>query len=237
MSLFDSIINTDEETFGLSGDEARRLLKALLNLINENGFNGFLDRFRNAGLGDAVDSWVSTGDTTPLSNEQLESALDESTIQAVADEAGIDRERAVSAMSGMIPRIVDVLTPDGEVPDDEGLRSRIDDFLKESSETVGDATPGATALPVGEVLDRVDAAAGASYAADEAAGDVAGAADTNVSDTVSDVFEGEGDNNSMLKWLIPLILLGLLVLLGFWFCSKSPPPTPTNTNMNTNAAR
>ena len=51
--------------------------------------------------------------------------------------------------------------------------------------------------------------------------------------SVGDALDGDGDGGSLLKWLIPLLLLGLLVVLGYWFCGKSPtPPVVTNTNVN-----
>ena len=77
-----------------------------------------------------------------------------------------------------------------------------------------------------ENLDRIDA--GAVAVNDEA------------SNRIVNQFDDELDNDdSIFKWLIPLILLGILIVLGYWFCGKSSAPTvPSNTiknmNMNTN---
>lgn len=74
---------------------------------------------------------------------------------------------------------------------------------------------------IAENLDRIDAG-------DIAVSDMKSNEDNQFDDAVD-------DDDSILKWLIPLILLVLLIVLGYWFCGKSATPTtPTNTNVNTN---
>jgi Na+/H+ antiporter NhaC len=52
--------------------------------------------------------------------------------------------------------------------------------------------------------------------------------------------ENIDEKESGLKWILPLVVLILLVVIGFWFCSKpaaAPPVTNANTanaNSNTN---
>ena len=97
--MFDSIIKEAQEKFNL-GDKAGNLLASLLCLIanpENGGFGGFIERFRNAGLGNLAESWITTGDNTPISNEQLESALGAETLNAVADQSGVETEAATSA--------------------------------------------------------------------------------------------------------------------------------------------
>ncbi|MGI8467202.1 MAG: OmpA family protein [Pyrinomonadaceae bacterium] len=213
MSIFDSIISENRERFGLE-NKAGNLLSALLGLItdrNQGGFAGFLNRFRQAGLGDVADSWISTGDNTHLSGEQVESALGENTVSRMASQAGIETGAAKSALGVMIPNVVDRLTPDGVVPDERSLLSRIGGYLSGSG-------------AVAETVDRVDAAAGS-------VGDRATAAFNRVDEATV----GRSDN-SILKWLLPLILLALLVAIGWAFCRKAEAPPPANTNVNVNKA-
>jgi len=242
MALFDSVISEVKERFGLSTEKAGELLAALLGLISDpksGGFGGFINRFDSVGLGDTARSWITTGDNTPLSNEQLDSALGEGTMASVADQAGVDRETATTAIAGMIPAVVDDLTPDGEIPDESNLLSKIGGFLSDWGGTVTGTAAGAASAAgafTGNVVDRVDAAAEASYVKgkETLAGGIgaAGAVGDRVSGAMSSV--GDGGNGAM-RWLLPLIILALLVILGFWFCGRSSTPTaPTNINVSMN---
>ncbi|MGB7207019.1 MAG: YidB family protein [Pyrinomonadaceae bacterium] len=234
MALFDSIIGSSIEKFGLSKESAGGLLAALVGLIADpknGGFGGFLDKFRNAGLGSAVDSWITTGDNGPLSDTQVESALGAEAIGNFADQAGVDRSTATSALAGMIPGVVDTLTPDGEVPDEASLLTRIGGFLSDWGGAIGGAVAGgvgAVAAMAGGAADKVGDTAGA--ARDKVSGAIGG---------VSNAFDaGSGDSGSILKWLLPLLLLLLLIALGWMFCGRSATPTvPANANSNTNTNR
>lgn len=231
MSLFDSIIESAGEKFGLSSDKTGNLLSALIGLISNpqtGGFTGFIDRFRTAGLGDKVSSWITSGENSEITNDEVESALGAETLDSVAENAGIDKATATSAMAYMMPQVVDKLTPDGEIPDESSLLSKLSGYLT----GFGGATTGAVIGGLGAV------------------GTVASGAADKVGDTVSDaigsvgdVFDGDGDGGgSVLRWLLPLVLLGLLIVLGYWFCGKSTPTAtvpPTNVNKtvtNTNTS-
>ena len=174
--MFETIINEAQEKFNL-GDKAGNLLAALLGLIADpanGGFSGFVGKFRSAGLGGLVDSWIATGDNEPVSNEQLKSALGEETINSVAEQAGFNKAVAVSALSFMTPRVVDALTPAGEIPDDESLFSKINGFLKAYGGPVAAAVLGGLGTIgalAGGAADKVAGAAGSTIDAGRAAFD------------------------------------------------------------------
>src|SRR5687768_15970278 len=117
--MFETIINEAREKFSL-GDKAGTLLVSLLGLLanpENGGLSGFIERFRDAGLGDRADSWISTADNAPVSDEEIESALGAETIEAVAAQSEVDNATAAAALGFMTPRVVDALTPDGAIPD------------------------------------------------------------------------------------------------------------------------
>ncbi len=135
MALFDSIVNEVSQKFGL-GDKAAPLLSALLPLMtNEQsgGLVGFVNRFKQAGLGDLVSSWISTGANQPLTENQLQSALGTDTVSRLASKAGVSIPLASTALAFMIPKVIDYLTPNGAVP--SGIPSAVSSFLS----GVGDA--------------------------------------------------------------------------------------------------
>lgn len=215
MSMFDSVISEAADKFGL-GNKAQSVLVALLGLITDRtrgGFTGFLDLFRRAGLGDTVASWINTGANASLSNEQVKSALGEGAIDDIARQANADTTQTTSALGYFIPHIVDRLTPDGEVPDEKSLLSRMGGYLS----GLGAAGAAALGMP-----DRVDAAA--ENISDRAGGNV------NRMDNAIDT----NSESSSLKWLLPLILLVLLVALGWAFCRTAEAPAVTNANVNSN---
>ena len=116
---------------------------------------------------------------------------------AVADKAG-DAAAAVGDAAGdAVDAVKDV---GGAAVDKAG----------DAAEAVGDAA-GAAVDKGKEVLG--DAAGAVSGAASGAADAVGGAFDS-----VSDAFDGDGDGDSILKWLIPLLLLAIVLVLGFMFC-------------------
>jgi uncharacterized protein YidB (DUF937 family)/outer membrane protein OmpA-like peptidoglycan-associated protein len=230
MALFDSIIDEVQKKFGL-GDKAGGLLTVLLSMISDKengGFSGFLARFKEAGLGDLAASWVNTGANMPLSNEQTESVFGEGTLKEVSDEVGLDYKTTTSATAFMVPHLVDKLTPTGEVPDEKGLLSMVGGYLTGISGAIA-GVAGATA---GENVDRIGTAAvGAVNTGKDTIGDGINAVSGKVGGALDGISEN-GGGNSLLKILLPLIIIGLLLALGYMFCGKSDAPTVTNTNAN-----
>ena len=81
------------------------------------GLDGVLRSLQGSGLGDAVSSWIGTGPNLPVTGEQLQSALGSGVVQDLAAKLGISPTDAASHLSQLLPRIVDHLTPNGEVPE------------------------------------------------------------------------------------------------------------------------
>ena len=219
MALFDSIIGSAREKFGVSNEGSGGLVAAVLALIADprsGGFGGFIDRFRNAGLGSIVDSWISTGSNEPLTGDQIESALGSDAVDGIATRAGVDRGTASAALGGIIPGVVDTLTPDGNVPDDSSILSRIGGFLSDWGGALGGAVAGgvgSAAAMAGGAADKVGDAAGKTFDKGKEvlsggigdAGDAAGAARGAVSNAYD---AASGGGGSALRWILPLLLLG-----------------------------
>ncbi|RWQ36936.1 MAG: DUF937 domain-containing protein [Mesorhizobium sp.] len=80
------------------------------------GLGDILDRLRNAGAGDQVDSWVGTGSNRPVQRDQVEKAIDPQTLSDLAEQTGLSRDELLDRLTRELPDAVDKLTPDGQMP-------------------------------------------------------------------------------------------------------------------------
>jgi uncharacterized protein YidB (DUF937 family) len=85
------------------------------------GLKDLLDRFRQNGQEDKVQSWVSTDANKSIAPKELEQALGEERIQWLVEQTGMPREQLLDGLSGELPQAIDKLTPDGRIPTDEEL--------------------------------------------------------------------------------------------------------------------
>jgi uncharacterized protein YidB (DUF937 family) len=84
------------------------------------GLGALVDRLREAGLAEQVDSWVGTGANRPVAPEQLEQALGADTLAGMAQRLGIGGGAAgggmAAALAALLPQVINGLTPQGRVP-------------------------------------------------------------------------------------------------------------------------
>jgi uncharacterized protein YidB (DUF937 family) len=80
------------------------------------GLAGLLQQLQQGGLGEAVQSWVSTGHNLPVSADQLHAALGGDQVSAMAQQAGMSQDDLMGQLAHMLPQVVDHLTPHGELP-------------------------------------------------------------------------------------------------------------------------
>ena len=123
MGLMDSIkglLGGGDGAGGAGGD----IMGALTGLLGGEGaigsklggLSGILGKFTDSGMGDKVQSWLGQGDNDPLTPDEVETALGKDTIDEMAAEAGDTPEDMKSGLAGMLPGLVDKLTPDGNIP-------------------------------------------------------------------------------------------------------------------------
>lgn len=85
------------------------------------GLGGMLDGLTKGGLGGKVNSWVGTGANEDVTPDELEAALGRDKVADIARQAGVSHEEARSGLAGMLPKLIDQVTPGGSVPDAAGL--------------------------------------------------------------------------------------------------------------------
>ena len=80
------------------------------------GIDGILDKLRAGGLGEAVDSWISTGQNQSVEPAAVGQALGPETVQQLAAGSGMSADKLLPLLAAFLPQIVDMLTPNGQVP-------------------------------------------------------------------------------------------------------------------------
>ncbi|OYW31834.1 MAG: hypothetical protein B7Z15_07260 [Rhizobiales bacterium 32-66-8] len=126
MGLFDSLTGALGQGGGglfgsllggpLAGALAGNLPERLSGILATSPYgdiNGLLERFREAGLGPQVDSWLSAGANLPLSTEEIMAAIDPDTMSALATAIGLPAQMLPNLMAQYLPLVVDKLSPAG----------------------------------------------------------------------------------------------------------------------------
>lgn len=114
----------------LGGGQNNDLLSHVMGMINNQpgGLGGLVQTLKNNGLGDAVSSWVGTGENQAVSGDQIHSALGSQVIQDLAQKAGLSPELVTSQLANLLPGVINHLTPNGHIP--QGLETIGMDLLK-----------------------------------------------------------------------------------------------------------
>ena len=116
----DDLSNLMNQLGGATGsggtDPAAALGGLATALQGEGGLDGLMGKLRDAGLGDQVDSWISTGQNQGIGPDQLGQALGPDTVQRLANGSGIDIAALLPMLATFLPQIVNMLTPDGQTP-------------------------------------------------------------------------------------------------------------------------
>lgn len=174
--MLDTLIRDVSTRLGL-GDQAQPLVEMVTGLIANpatGGLSGFLDKFRNAGLGSMVQSWLGSSSAPQApTHEQLESVLGEGSggglLAKAASSLGLPYDKVATAVAALIPMLISRMTPGGTVP--SSLPAEFSGLLQ----------GGLSRLGVGRVGAAISAAAGsviagASNAASNTAAGVSNAA-------------------------------------------------------------
>jgi uncharacterized protein YidB (DUF937 family) len=108
---------------GIFGGTSSPGAAAVLEMISHRrgGLAALLESFHEKGLGETASSWVGTGQNLPISSEQIGQVLASDQVQPLAAKAGLSPNLAVTSLAGLLPALIDKLTPNGEIPPHRGL--------------------------------------------------------------------------------------------------------------------
>ena len=128
MSLLTDVLNSmlsknAENNAPVQGQgQADVLVNAALDLLERaGGVEGVVRKFQNSGLGDLVASWVGTGQNKGVTPDQITQALGQDNVEVIAQQANLPTAQGGDILSELLPVLIDRLTPEGQVPDQEQL--------------------------------------------------------------------------------------------------------------------
>lgn len=89
--------------------------------ILSGGLGDLLNQFQQKGLADQADSWVSNGPNKQVAPGDLANALGADQIEALTSQSGLSRDELLQGLSQYLPDVVNHLTPDGRLPDENEM--------------------------------------------------------------------------------------------------------------------
>jgi len=126
----DNLITESGRRSGI-GAAAEPLTRELLQLMTggPGGLSAFLDRFRKAGMGNEVASFLGGRNEAPLPSKTVDTVIGEDTVANMARRVGVAPAAASTAIGFELPRLIGMLTPGGRVP--SALPNDIQTFVKQ----------------------------------------------------------------------------------------------------------
>jgi uncharacterized protein YidB (DUF937 family) len=137
MGLLDSILSAVSGK-GDTSEKAAPLIGILSGLLTQSGgLQGLANKFSQSGHGDAFSSWVGMGENQQVSANQIQKALGSEQVSALAARMGVDPALASSFLAEYLPKIVDKLTPKGEVDPNADTQQGLADLLPSLLQSLG----------------------------------------------------------------------------------------------------
>ncbi len=143
MGLLDSVIGALGQSQGGGGGGGQAaILNAVIGMLTHSGgggggggggagaagglgslggLGGLVEQFTRNGMGDAVKSWVGSGQNMPVSADQISQGMGSDMLGQLAQQLGMGHGDLAGQLSQMLPQVVDKLTPNGQLPQGNDL--------------------------------------------------------------------------------------------------------------------
>jgi uncharacterized protein YidB (DUF937 family) len=92
-------------------------VSGLLNdaLQQAGGLDGVVAKLNDAGLGEKVNSWLGKGANSPLTEDEIRSALGNQQLQQIATKLGIPLDAVAGTLAQHLPNAIDKASPNGTI--------------------------------------------------------------------------------------------------------------------------
>ena len=125
-SVASSILNNS----GNGQSTAMQLIQALLQ--SQGGIEGIIKRFQESGLEGILKSWISTDEENqPISANQVVEVVGQENMSQAAEKVGVSEFDASNLLAEYLPKMVDMLTPNGQLPDLNNLN--VNDLMAQAA--------------------------------------------------------------------------------------------------------
>ena len=112
--------NNSTQSNATGGNTAQTLLIAVLPLVlawiqKQGGLQGALDKLKNAGLSNQVQSWVDPQqqNAQDVPEQNIQSLFDDQDVEQVAQQTQAPKQAIYGAIASVLPQVIDSLTPQG----------------------------------------------------------------------------------------------------------------------------
>ncbi|ENV37065.1 hypothetical protein F959_01873 [Acinetobacter venetianus RAG-1 = CIP 110063] len=128
--------SSSTQTNATSGNTAQTLLIAVLPLVlawiqKQGGLQGALDKLKNAGLANQVQSWVDPHqqNAQDVPTQNIQSLFDDQDVEQVAQQAQAPKQAIYGAIASVLPQVIDSLTPQGSNTSQQEANNDIQNVL------------------------------------------------------------------------------------------------------------
>jgi uncharacterized protein YidB (DUF937 family) len=126
MGLLDTITGALRGAKGAGVNTNAVLVQQLIAMLSKPGALGNLvSAFQKQDLGNVMQSWLGTGTNLPISPAQIQQVLGSDVVADMAKKAGIGVPDAASALSNLLPQVIDKISPNGTAPEGNELGSML----------------------------------------------------------------------------------------------------------------
>jgi uncharacterized protein YidB (DUF937 family) len=129
------VLGTISKMFG-GGDAGQGdSLAAISHLVQgQGGLDGLLEKFKSAGMGDKVKSWIGLGPNQTITAADVERVIGAPVLDRIAAATGMDKSVLSAKLSEYLPKVIDKLTPTGQVPPDATVAHLLEGLAKNTEE-------------------------------------------------------------------------------------------------------
>lgn len=135
MSFLNDVINTalrDRNVSQVGSSGTSRLEDALRSLLaprstragtppdqtpaEPDALQQLIARFEQSGYADIIRSWIGSGQNQPMEPHELKEALGPNKVEELSRQSGLPHHELLDALAGLLPVVIDRLTPQGRLP-------------------------------------------------------------------------------------------------------------------------